>query len=389
MKVAIIGAGASGVLAALRIKVNNPNIDVHLFEKNKEILKKVLSTGNGRCNLGNINIDADNFSNKNLILNMFDLGYKDESLKFLKELGIFYYHDFMGRVYPKSNQASSVVELLTKKIFYYGINVILNKQIMKITKIDNKFLVDNEEYDYVILSTGSNAQISNEAINLSLISSLKHTNTLLTPALVGFKVNEKIKNLAGVKALCNVKYNNHSSSGEMIFKEDGISGICVMDLSLFYNPLVNDIYFDFIPEYSCDELLMNIKNRLKCDDKLHLHNVFVSAVNKKLLNHINTTFKNELVSSLNENELLGYIKKFKEFRLTIYDTYSFMQAQIVNGGVNLDEVSMFKSKKIKNLYLTGEVLDEGGICGGNNLWFAFTSGIIVADRICEVINYEG
>ena len=125
MNVAIIGGGASGVLAALRIKQNNPNIDVVIFEKNNKILKKVAATGNGRCNLSNEEIKPSKYQNSTIIEEIFAAGYENEMLDFFHNLGLFTTSE-EGRIYPKSNQASTVVELLSKELFYKKVNVVLN-----------------------------------------------------------------------------------------------------------------------------------------------------------------------------------------------------------------------------------------------------------------------
>ena len=126
MKVAIIGGGASGVLAALKIKVNRPEIDVTIYEKNNKLLKKVATTGNGRCNLSNEDISASKYEHPEIIDEMLSAGYRDSMLDFFHYLGLFTTVE-EGRIYPKSNQAATVVELLNKELFYKKVNVILNK----------------------------------------------------------------------------------------------------------------------------------------------------------------------------------------------------------------------------------------------------------------------
>ena len=118
MNIAIIGGGASGSVAALRIKQNNPLINVTIYEKNAKLLKKVSVTGNGRCNLSNINISSNMYQNPSIISRMLDMGYNNATLDFFHELGLFTITDEEGRIYPKSNQAQTVVELLTKELFY-------------------------------------------------------------------------------------------------------------------------------------------------------------------------------------------------------------------------------------------------------------------------------
>lgn len=381
MKVAIIGGGASGVLCALRLKVNNSDIDVTIFERNSKPLKKVGVTGNGRCNLGNEDILSDYFLNQDLVNQMINDGYKNESVDFLKSLGLFMTTDHAGRIYPMSNQANTVVELLMRELFYKHINLITDFEVEKIEIFDNKFKINNTIFDKVVISSGSNAGFSNDEIKLYKNLPLEYKN--ITPALVGFKVKEDISSIFGVKSTCNVRLGEKKSSGEVMFKEDGVSGICVMDLSVFYDRSSRELYFDFLPEYSDDELAMILDYKIKNDPYVHLHNLMFGSVNNKLLGFFNKGFPNIKVTTAPKDMVEKYLSQFKNFKLTIKDTYDLKTAHVAKGGISLDEVNMFEVKKIPNMYVVGEALDEIGICGGYNLWFAFTSGIMVADKICK------
>lgn len=382
MKVAIIGGGASGVFTALRLKVNNSNIDVTIFERNNKLLKKVSVTGNGRCNLGNVDIDSKYFVNKEIVDEMIKLGYKDKSLQFFEMLGLFTTVDSAGRIYPMSNQASTVVELLTKELFYKKVNVVLNCEVSSINILnDGRFMIENDIFDKVVVAVGTNAGFSNDKIKL--VEKLPFEVKPYKPGLVGFKVNEDISALFGVKATGSVRLSTHQSSGEIMFKEDGVSGICVMDLSVFYDGKDRDIYFDFLDDYTMDDLKFIVKRKLKNDPYIHLHNLMFGSVNNKLLGFFNKGYPNAKITTLPSEVLDSYLNQFKNFKLTIKDTYDLKTAHVGNGGVLLNEVNTFEAKKIANMYLCGEVLDEVGICGGYNLWFAFTSGLMVADNICK------
>lgn len=379
MKVAIIGGGASGCVAALRLKNNNSNIDVTIFEKNNKILKKVATTGNGRCNLSNRNIIPDKYQNPEIIVQMIHAGYKDSSLDFFHELGLFTTTDEEGRIYPKSNQANTVVELLTKELFYKKVNIITNYEVENITKTENGFLVDDKLFDYVLVCVGTNASVSEKKIKL--FDNLSLDVIPFTPALVGFKVEENIKDLFGVRASATVTLNGKSSRGEVMFKEDGVSGICIMDLSVYSNQGI--LTFDFLDEYSMELLKLIIARKLKNDPYVHLHNLLFGSVNNKLLGFFNKGYPNVKVATLDPSVLDNYLKQFKEFKLNILDTYPITNAHVAKGGVSLDELNLFESKKIPGLFILGEATDQVGLCGGYNLWYAFTSGLIVADKICK------
>ena len=379
MNIAIIGGGASGCVAALRIKQNNPSFSVTIFEQNLKLLKKVSVTGNGRCNLTNQNISPDKYQNPLIIQEMLDLGYKDSALDFFQELGLFTYTDEEGRVYPISNQAKTVVELLSKELFFKGVNIVTGVSVDEIKIIDDKFIIENDTFDKVVICTGSNASVSDESIKL--LDTLPLNSIPFTPALVGFKVEENIKDLFGVRASAVVKLGSHSAKGEVMFKEDGVSGICVMDLSVFQTSGV--LSFDFLDDYSMDMLKMIVNRKLNNDPYVHLHNLMFGSVNNKLLGMFNKGYPNVKVSTLDKTVIDSYLRQFKEFKLTISSTYSINNAHVASGGVMLEELDMFESKSIPNLYVIGESTNQVGLCGGYNLWYAFTSGLIVADKICK------
>jgi predicted Rossmann fold flavoprotein len=379
MNVAIIGGGASGTLAALRIKVNNPNIDVTIYEKNNKILKKVATTGNGRCNLSNVDISYDKYQHQSIIKEMIDLGYKDSMLEFFHYLGLFTTVED-GRIYPKSNQAATVVELISKELFYKKVNVVLNKEITSIITKNDKYIVDGILYDKVLICVGTNASINNYSDEL--LKSLNLKMEKFTPALVGFKVKEDISSLFGVRANATVKLGEYSSKGEVMFKEDGVSGICVMDLSVFYDK-DKILSFDFLDDYSFEMLKMVVNRKIKNDPYVHLHNLLFGSVNNKLLGMFNKGFPNSKVTTLEEAVLDSYLKQFKNFKLTITNTYPITNAHVAKGGIDLDELNLFEVKNKPNMFILGEATDQVGICGGFNLWYAFTSALIVADKICK------
>lgn len=378
MKVAIIGGGASGVLCALKLKKLNNKYDITIFEASNKLLKKVSISGNGRCNLGNLYITDECYLNKRSIQDLST--HLGDSLAFFENLGLLTYTDNEGRIYPLSKEANSVVEILNKELFYNRIKVINNTFINEIKRVDNQYLIKDDRYDYVVIATGSNAGIKLNYDPYELINNLNFKMTALKPGLVGFKVKEDLTDIAGVRASVTVSAFGKTSQGEIIFKEDGVSGICVMDLSIFKND-DSQMLIDLLPDYSLDDLLNYMHKKISNDSKLKLHNLMLGTVHSKILNIINRKYHNELVNDLTDDEVIKYLKIFKEFKLTITDSYDLSNAQVVCGGVCFDEVVNFESKKYPNLFLVGEVLDQAGICGGYNLWFAFTTGIVVAEII--------
>ncbi len=378
MNVAIIGGGASGVMCALKLKKLNNDISITIFEASNKLLKKVSVSGNGRCNLGNLYITDECYQNAFLINELSS--HIGKSLDFFEQMGLLTFTDAEGRIYPLSKEANSVVEILNKELFYNRVKVVNNTIINDLQISDNKYLVNGELFDFVVIATGSHAGLKLDYNPYSLVNSLGLNLTELKPGLVGFKVKEDLMDIAGVRASVTVNAFGKTSEGEIIFKEDGISGICVMDLSIFRND-DRKVLIDLLPDYEVSDLISYMQKKLSNDPKLKLHNLMLGTVHSKILNIINRKHHNQLVSELTDEEVLAYLKLFKEFKLTIIDTYDVNNAQVICGGVSTDEIVNFESTKYPNLFLVGEVLDQAGICGGYNLWFAFTTGIVVAETI--------
>ena len=345
MKVAIIGAGASGLLLANML--HDGKYDFTIFNNGK-VGRKILASGNGRCNIANSNIDISKYHNNDLVSKL--LKNKNKVFDEFKKLKIYLKEDDEGRLYPISESSQSVLNILTKNIN----NNIVDALITKITKKNNKYII-NEKYDgfdKVIIAGGSISTLE----NTDIYGYLKGLNVKINdfkPSLVGFKVRNKIKAISGVRAKCNVSlYNDnkliHSEDGEVIFKDDGISGICVMNLSSYYAHIdkVNKPY---------------IKVDLLKGEK---YDSLESILNPKLLEFVNK-------NNINPNS----------FILDIVDTYGFKNSQVSKGGIDIKELNDDLSlRNDNNISFMGEIIDVDGVCGGYNLFFAF---------LCAVTVYEG
>ena len=360
MKVGIIGGGACGVITAITIKKNNRNIDVTILEQNDRILKKLLKTGNGKCNIANNIITSDMYNDYTLIDNNSDINV----LKELMDLGLVLKETTLGRVYPYSEQAKSVVNVILRDLDKYGVEVKTDYKVTSINKKGNCYYVNNELlFDYLVIATGSIAQ--EETNGYELLESLKHHITPLRPALVPIKVKEKVDHLQGLRIKCNATLNNKTLSGEILFKNDGLSGILALDLSRYGN-IGDVISLDLMPEYREDEIDEMIKATKKEEA---LEGIFVKMIAHEILKRGNNT---------------SYIIKHLTF--TISGFYGYNDGQIVKGGLELSEIDDFESKINKNLFVGGEVLDVDGASGGYNLYFAWLSGIVIAQKI---LNKQG
>lgn len=367
MKTVIIGGGASGLACAIKIKQNNPTVSVTILEHLDQVGKKLYATGNGRCNLTNKQAD-----------------HNADVEDFFKSIGLVMRTDKEGRVYPYSNQASSVTEVLLNACEKYGVEIICGCTVDDVEKIDNKFNIFTSRgiftADHLILATGGMAQsaLGSDGSGYALAKKFGHTVTALSPALVQLKSSSKhCRALKGVRTKCNVKIEMNGTAiaeefGELLFAEYGISGIVVMDLS----------------HYIKDELLKNSKE--KCiavidfvpdmrEEQLAQHyekfGSYIGILPHKLCS---------ILSRQSDGNAALIAKYAKNWRLIITGTKGYDFAQITNGGVRLDELDDNSQSKITpQLYIAGELADRQFKCGGFNLNNAFYDGIKIADAITE------
>lgn len=397
MDICIIGGGASSFVCA--IKASRRGHKVTILEKNNNPMKKLLLTGNGKCNYFNSEMDSSHYrsSNKELLDEIINSNNIKNTLDFFEEIGVVP-RIKNGYYYPYSNTATTIKNLLLVEAERLGINIKTNTYVKDVIH-NNKFIIktNNEdiECDKVVVATGSNASIKNEEYNVyDILKRLGHTIIKPVPALVMLEGKEKYFNdWAGIRSDAVVSlYENDelvcSYEGEVQLTNYGISGICVMNLSgrvarglLENKKEVLRINFMPIVEYAFEYLI----ERSESHKNLTIIELLESIINYKLLyvilkkNNIDTNKKwDEL--SYEEKHILA--KELSSFELNITSTKGFDSAQVVSGGVSLKEINNdFSSKKIDNLYLIGEVLDVDGDCGGYNLGFAFMSGLIVGEVI--------
>lgn len=366
--IGIIGGGAAGLFCAAMI-INNfqGDLSITILEKQARVGKKILVSGNGKCNLSNLHITKDNY-NTPLIDDLLKKFNGLEVEKVFRSLGLMVKSDNEGRIYPYSERANTVLDILLKAINKKNVNVITNINIKKIEKCDqifNVYTIDNKfTFDYLVFSTGSKASVNYNVDGYDLLKSMRHHITKLTPSLVALKVKENVKSLSGLRVKANVKlYNDNvmvdEAFGEVLFKDDGLSGIAIMSLSrkLENNSIISlDLAFD--------------KTKNELDEFIKEKNNIFGILPKMICEDI-------LKRTNNKDKVINTIK---DYRFSVLDTYSFDMAQTTRGGVYLNEVDMnnFRSKIVDNLYIIGEVLDVDGTCGGYNLHFAWTSAYFSA-----------
>ena len=400
MNIGIIGAGASGVV--LEILLAEKGYRVTLIERKDRILKKLLVTGNGTCNYTNIKATYSNYFSidKKISEDIFkEFSYKDV-LEFFRSIGIEPSIEDSGKVYPNSYQASSVVDALRFKLESFdSIDVILNEDVEKIRKKNNKFNLktNNSEYifDKVILATGGNSykELGSNGSGYLLASKMGHTCTEIYPILVQLKSEkEYIKGLEGVKLPVILKafVNGNKireDKNELLFTPYGISGPTVFNLSYLtalYDFENVDFYVDFLPNIDKKELKKNIFDRIYRLGYLNSEYLLNGLVNKKLglflLKKSGLEKLDIKVSEIDKSIINRLVDNLKNYHIKVYDTMGFSNAQVTAGGIKLSEVNnrTLESNIVKGFYIIGEVLDVFGDCGGYNLTWCFMSSFAVA-----------
>ena len=399
MEVAIIGGGASGIACALELKRLNKNLNITILERLDKLGKKILATGNGRCNLSNELINEHCYrSNNDDFLKSINYEESKQTVKeFFNYLGLLLRED-NSRLYPYSNMSSSVLDIFKEKLKEENINIIYDFECIDIIKENNYYnIISNTKTvtasNVVFASGGKSSKVlGSNGSTYPILQKLGHNITSLSPGLTSVKVKENfVKDIKGQRSKVVVKLikeNNlvTESSGEVLFTEYGLSGICIMDLS---NYIDNDSYkisIDLMKEFSIDDIKMQIENRILNNPKVEIKDLLLGIINNKIgytlikSLMINT---NKLLKELTEEEIDLIAKTIKDWSFNITDKLSYDNSQVTCGGIDTSEVNYltFKSLKNKNIYIIGELLDIVGLCGGYNLHFAWYSGILAARDI--------
>lgn len=403
--IVIIGGGASGLVAAIAAAKKGKK--VLLLEKNNICGKKILVTGNGRCNYFNEEQDIIHYRSKNKekLEKVITKSNTDKVLNFFTKLGIEPKIK-NGYYYPFSNQATSIQNALISELKNLKVEVKNNIDVQKIIKEDNyfKIITDKETFlaEKIILATGSKAssKTGSDGIGYKICKELGHTIIKPLPALVQLKGNEKyFKDWNGIRAdiLIELYENNEKIAeeiGEIQLTDYGISGICVMNLSGRVarglnenkNEKVKINFLNGLNIYTKEQCYEFINKRNNLLTNRTIIELLEGILNYKLINVLlkKSNINNKKTwNDLSEIEKELLVSNIIELEIDIFDTNSFDKSQVCSGGIALDEMNIdtMESNIINGLYIVGELLDVDGDCGGYNLTWAWLSGIIAGENI--------
>ena len=404
IKIAIIGGGAAGLAAAVTCGERFGKGSTAIIEKQARTGRKLLATGNGRCNITNRNVSPEHYYGDRQIINSVLSGFSpDDSEEFFGKMGILFRDDTEGRVYPHSNQASTVLDCMRIRCEKLGVEELCGFNIKSIKRENGIFIINSSEMmlkaENVIFATGSQASplLGSDDSGYKLLSSLGIEYTPLFPALSPIYTKEKYKNLKGVRAKGSVSLIADGETikkrdGEIQFTDYGISGICVFEISRFVNEFFMSgttggkkynnlkISLDVMNEYSFTDLCLYLQKCRKIFANNKTQDILSGALSKKLSQSIIEYCKIEkkYCSELNDYEIKKIAGAVKNFVFTPVISDGYKSAQVSAGGISSKYINpeTLMSRKVKNLYICGELLDVDGDCGGYNLHFAFGSGMI-------------
>ncbi len=409
MKTAIIGGGAAGLVCAIELKKRNKNIDVTVFERNDRVGKKILATGNGRCNLTNLSAENNGYRNMTFAEYALSEFSPKDNIAFFNSIGLYTKTDSAGRVYPLSNQASSVLDSLRTAVDNMGIDTVTDFCVESVKKQNGKFLINGKEsFDFVVITTGGKAAPSqgSDGKGYDILCSLGHKITDLSPSLVQLETKSRdfVRPLKGVRCEVDMSLSldkkfSCKKHGELLFTEYGLSGIVSMEVSAFASPYLSkkgknaEVTVDFVPAYSKQELKEYIKRQTEIFPKKFTEDILSGFLPKKIGQTVmkSVGVKLEITAdALSQKQLDNIVSALKCTKFEISGTKDFSFAQVTSGGVVTDEFDKktMQSRIVKNLYCAGEILDVDGDCGGFNLNWAWSSGRLAAKSIAEKVRND-
>ncbi len=392
MIVGIVGGGASGMAAALAAS-ETEQVQVILLERQARVGKKLSATGNGRCNLTNLRATATSYHGEapgfaDCALNTYPA---EDTLRWFRSLGLFTVAEASGRVYPFSDQANSVVDVLRLALNRPNITVHTGFEVRKIQKTEQGFAISDGEKtllcDRLIIACGGLAgtKLGGSMSGYQLLGKLGHRSTRLRPALVQIKSGwNALPALKGVRAECGatILYNGAKfagSRGQIQFTEQGLSGPVIFEISRDVCHQKGEwiCRLDFLPDWEEEELFSQLSMRrqrnIPAEELLTgiLHNrlgrVLAKAAGIK---------GSGTCGSLTDNQLALLCQVVKSLDVVLTEPLGMDSAQVTAGGVLTDQFipETMESRLIPGLYACGEVLDIDGDCGGYNLQWAWSSG---------------
>lgn len=396
--VAIIGGGAAGMMAA--ITASKYGKLVLLVEKNPELGRKVLATGNGRCNLTNRGAEKSRYHGANpefieSVLKNFD---PKKVMEFFESLGVLLKEEDKARIFPRTNQASTIVNTLTHELGESKVKIVLGNQVHKLNKVNDHFEInlasgDKYESDKLIITTGgkSSEHLGTTGDGYFWAKNFSHTVTPLFPALTPIETIETWpQEIQGLKVEGRTTTTVDSKmvfekDGDILFTHFGLSGPAVMAHAGKVAPLLSAhkvlIHIDLFPDDSVKNLDEKIVKIFNANGKKTVKNALSGIIPSNLIPVMLTLLnidQNKKTAEVGKVDREKIVQSLKDLTLTVKAVRPFKEAQVTSGGISVSEINndTLESKKVSGLYFAGEILDVDGDSGGFNLQWAWSSGYL-------------
>ena len=404
-KLAIIGGGASGLMAA--IVAARAGGDVTIYEHNSSVGKKILASGNGRCNIINTTATADDYFGTDPHFATYALSQLPFSdfINFCHSIGLLLDIKDDGRCYPLSNEAKAVLYALSSAAKDAGVNILIDKKVSKISKVKDAFIVHTDhnetKFEKILIATGSQAapQLGASDDGYHIASSFGHTVIPAYPSLVQLHLNSKIHHkMAGVKTFTEVTLSVNNKvvqkvQGDILFASYGISGLAILDISQKASlALLNNhgatLSINLLPRFNTKELRDIIHQLVAAVGNHTLETVLGGLVPAKTVAYlceaavINPA---KAVSMLTPKEVVKLTELIQNWKFEVNGTHGFKHAEVSGGGIATKDINnkTMESTLISGLYFTGEVLDIVGKRGGYNFNFAWASGMLAGKEMVK------
>ncbi len=366
-KILIVGAGAAGLIAAVRAAQTGGNVT--LVEANTRVGQKLLKTGNGRCNFSNLHISPEAYNHPDFVRPVLNVWDCTQVRGFFEDLGLKSYCDEAGRVYPVSDTAASVVDVLRLSCRRWNVEVLEGFKAVHLT--DTQVKAEDGRClcaEAVIVTTGGGTK---------LLSGVGHRMVPFSPVLGPLATDTKpIRGLSGIRVKCALTLTRADTvvdreCGELLFRDYGVSGIAVFDLSRFAKS-GDVLHIDLLPDMDQEQVFACISQYIRMLSWRGKSDMLTGLFHKRI---------NEALIRICGTDVHRLAETIKDFALTVHGIADSKQAQLTRGGAAVFEFDPFTLRSNKNdaLYAAGETLDIDGRCGGYNLHWAFASGLRAAE----------
>jgi predicted Rossmann fold flavoprotein len=398
----VVGGGASGLVSAILLARGGKKVTI--LERQKRVAKKILASGNGRCNIGNATPTIEHYysTNSDFVKKVLDGYSANNVITLFSSLGIHIIEGKDGKLFPMSLQASSVVEILIYEIESLGIEIVYDCEVLAISKEDELFTLGTTQgkrvSSHILIASGSEAspRLGGYRGGIDIASTLGHRIVPSMPSLVQLVTDEKwVSRVSGVKVESLVKlYANGDyitqRVGDILFTDYGVSGLVILDISRSVSEYLAtysycELSIDIAPRTTKEQLSQLFLSYMDPNSKKPIEIWLMGFINKKLIPIIIEQSKSRVktLSQLNKKEINRLIYTIKNLKLSISNSRGFGGAEVATGGVDTQDIDPYtmQSKIVKNLYFAGEIVDMDGDRGGYNFHFAWVSAMRVANSI--------